>query len=95
MTIDSKTLTSMCRLSRLAIDEGDHPRFMSDVQAILAWVAELDQVDTKDTPPLASPVRHALPLRADKVGDGDDVEAVLANAPDRVADFYVVPKVVE
>ena len=95
MTIDSKTLTTMCRLARLAIDDKEMAGFTKDVQSILTWVAELDQVPTKNIDPLASPVQHALPLRDDEVRDGDDVEAVLGNAPERVADFYVVPKVVE
>ena len=97
MTIDKKTLDGMCRLARLAIDDDQHKSFIADVQGILTWVAALEAVDTKNTAPLASPVSHALPLRADKVaaGAGGDVEAVLGNAPERVANFYVVPKVVE
>ena len=95
MSIDKKTLHSICRLARISIADDQAPRFMGDCEAILAWVAEMNEVDTTKTEPLASPVRHPLPMRADDVAEGNDVEAVLGNAPDRTNDFYVVPKVVE
>lgn len=62
---------------------------------MLNWVEQLGEVDTSDIEPLASVTGHGLPLREDAVTDGDYPERVLANAPDRAQDFFVVPKVIE
>ena len=58
-------------------------------------IEELGEVDTSAVEPLASVTGHSLPLRADKVTDGNKVDDILANAPEQASGFFVVPKVVE
>ena len=53
------------------------------------------QVDTDDVAPMTSVVAMRLAWREDRVTDGDRAEAVLANAPARQGDYFVVPRVVE
>jgi aspartyl-tRNA(Asn)/glutamyl-tRNA(Gln) amidotransferase subunit C len=65
------------------------------LQAILSWIEELREVDTTNVEPLASVTGHSLPLRADKVTDGNKIDDILANAPEQASGFFVVPKVVE
>ena len=52
-------------------------------------------MDTANVEPLASVTGHSLPLRVDKVTDGNKVDDILANAPEQASGFFVVPKVVE
>ena len=56
---------------------------------------ELGELDVADVPPMTSVTPMKIRMREDRVTDGDDSERVLANAPAREGDFYVVPKVVE
>jgi len=92
MSIDVKNVAD---LARLALDEGREAALESELKSILSFVEQLSEVDTKDVEPMTSVVAMTQRLRADQVTDGDKAEAVLANAPDRVADFFAVPKVVE
>jgi aspartyl-tRNA(Asn)/glutamyl-tRNA(Gln) amidotransferase subunit C len=65
------------------------------MNAILGWIEQLGEVDIEGVPPLTGGAQIALRLRDDAVTDGGEREAVLANAPDRVGNFFTVPKVVE
>ena len=95
MTIDTATVTKIAGLARLKVEEADKPTLAGQLDRILDFVAQLDEVDVGNAPPLAGAQAAALRLREDVVNDGGDPEAVLANAPQRTADFFVVPKVVE
>lgn len=92
MSIDVKKVAN---LARLALDEARVPALESELNGILSFVEQLSEVKTEGVEPMTSVVAMTQRLRADVVTDGDKSEAVLANAPDRVADFFAVPKVVE
>ena len=78
---------------------------LAELSGILAWIEQLNEVDTKDVAPLASVSDVTLPMREDKVTDGGIAEKVLANAPGgavyidpsdkNAGGFFTVPKVVE
>jgi aspartyl-tRNA(Asn)/glutamyl-tRNA(Gln) amidotransferase subunit C len=61
----------------------------------LGYVEQLGEVDVTGVEPLSGGAQMAMRMRDDVVTDGDRAEAVLANAPDRVGEFFAVPKVVE
>jgi len=92
MSIDVKKVAN---LARLEISDDRVPALESELGAILSFVEQLSEVNTDGVAPMTSVVAMTQRLRADVVTDGDKAEAVLANAPDRVADFFAVPKVVE
>ena len=83
------------RLSRLAMDDAELAMRVPQMVSILKFVEQLKEVDTATTEPLANVVDIALKLREDRVDDGDVQEEVLANAPEALEGFFVVPKVVE
>ena len=62
---------------------------------IIDWVEQLSKVDTDGVEPMTSVAGAYLVPRADSVTELNLSEKVLANAPERVDDFYAVPKVVE
>ncbi len=67
----------------------------AELNAILGYVEQLGEVDVAGVEPLSGGAQMAMRMREDVVTDGARAEAVLANAPDRVGEFFAVPKVVE
>lgn len=66
-----------------------------ELSAILGWIEQLAAVDTEGVAPMTGVARLVQPLRADRINDGGDAVAVLANAPGGIEDCFAVPKVVE
>ena len=95
MTIDQKAVAKIAHLSRLKIPAEEQISVAGELNKLLAWVAQLDEVDVTGVEPLASVNDTALRSRADVVNDGGKPEDILANAPSKTADFFTVPKVVE
>jgi aspartyl-tRNA(Asn)/glutamyl-tRNA(Gln) amidotransferase subunit C len=95
MAIDEKTVRKTARLARLALPEERVAAMAGELSGILAWIEQLNEVDIDGVEPMTSAVAATLPMRDDKVTDGDDPERVLKNAPKAEHGFFVVPKVVE
>lgn len=95
MAIDAATVRKVARLARIAEPEDRLEPLAKELSGILAWIEQLNEVDTNGVEPMASTEAVTLPLRDDVVTDGGDPEKVLSNAPKRSGDFFVVPKVVE
>ena len=95
MPVDKITVAKIARLARLNVLEDRLEPVASELNGILDWIAELNEVPTDNVEPLASVTGHVLPMRDDVVTDGDCVDQVLANVPEGASGFFVVPKVVE
>jgi aspartyl-tRNA(Asn)/glutamyl-tRNA(Gln) amidotransferase subunit C len=95
VSLDPATVRRIARLARIRVEENQLPQLQAELNGILGWIEQLNEVDVENVEPLTGGAQMALKLRADAVTDGDIVEQVLANAPDRQGDFYAVPKVVE
>ena len=95
MSVDKATVARIARLARINVPEDRQEQLVGELNGILDWIAELDEVDTGAVEPLASVTGHGLPRRSDEVTAGNRVAEVLANVPETAGGFYVVPKVVE
>lgn len=95
MSIDKETVRKVAGLARLKLSEDDLERFTPQVAGIVKWVEMLGEVNTDNVQPLANVVNIDLKLRADVISDGGYQKEILANAPESVEGFFVVPKVVE
>ena len=95
MSIDKATVRKIATLARIRVTEDDLNYYAPQLQNILGWAEQLQQVNTDGVEPLASVSEIALRLRADVVNDGGDAAKVLANAPESTENFYVVSKIVE
>ncbi|MGE3142874.1 MAG: Asp-tRNA(Asn)/Glu-tRNA(Gln) amidotransferase subunit GatC [Hyphomonadaceae bacterium] len=96
MAIDENTVRKVARLSRLALPEARVAAMAHELNAILAWIEQLNEVDVDGVEPMTSAVEGArLPMREDIVTEGGDPARVLKNAPRSEDGFFVVPKVVE
>ncbi len=93
--IDQAVIAKIARMSSIHVPQSDYERLQGELGKILDWVAQLREVDVRNVEPLANVNDDVLHGRPDIVNDGNQVEAVLTNAPSRVADFFSVPKVVE
>lgn len=95
MSIDKDTVLKVAKLARLDVTEQRAEELAPELSNIIGFVKQLSEVDTDNVAPLANVVDQDLPLRIDEINDGDCADKVLANAPEEMQGFYVVPKVVE
>ena len=95
MSVDSATVRRIAHLARIAVADDEVEHLKGELNAMLAFVEQLSEVDVVGVEPMTSVTPMAMKKRADVVTDGDNVEAVLKNAPESADDFYLVPKVVE
>jgi aspartyl-tRNA(Asn)/glutamyl-tRNA(Gln) amidotransferase subunit C len=95
MSVDSKTVRRIARLARIAVDDDQAAAMEKELNALLAWVEQLSEVDVEGVPPMTSVVAQKLKMRQDAVTDGGRRDDVLKNAPLSEDGFFIVPKVVE
>ena len=95
MSVDKDTVKRIARLARLALDDAHAGAMQKELNAILAWVEQLNSVDVAGAEPMTSVVAQRLKMREDVVSDGGYPKDLMRNAPLSEDDFFVVPKVVE
>jgi aspartyl-tRNA(Asn)/glutamyl-tRNA(Gln) amidotransferase subunit C len=95
MSVDDKTVRRVARLARLKVAEADVPKLAGELNSILSFVEQLNEVNVEGVAPLTSVVNQAMKMRDDVVTDGNYPKDVTKNAPASEDDFFMVPKVVE
>jgi aspartyl-tRNA(Asn)/glutamyl-tRNA(Gln) amidotransferase subunit C len=95
MAVDKETVRRVARLARLAVPEERLEPMTKELNGILKWVEQLQEIDTADVPPMTSVVTMKLKMREDAVTDGGYAGDLMQNAPDGEDGFFTVPKVVE
>lgn len=95
MAIDVATVKKVASLSRLRESDERLEALAGELNSILGWIEQLNEVDVEGVEPMTTAIDMPTPLRDDVVTDGAIVEQVVANAPKSVDGFFVVPKVVE
>ena len=95
MSVDEKTVRHIARLARIALADEQVAPTADELNNILAWVEQLNEVEVAGVPPLTSVVEQRLKTREDVVTEGGQADALMANAPEAEDNFFVVPRVVE
>lgn len=95
MKIDRALLDRIAHLARLEFDEKDAEKMMSDMTSIVSWVEKLNEVDTEGVEPLTTMSHELNVFRDDRVGEHLAREQALRNAPQKDAEFFRVPRVIE
>ncbi|ACT59666.1 Asp-tRNA(Asn)/Glu-tRNA(Gln) amidotransferase subunit GatC [Hirschia baltica] len=95
MSVTPDDVRKAARLSRIKIKDERVEPMAQELNGILGWIEQLNEVDVEGIEPMTSVVEVSLPMRADEVNDGNRQAEVLANAPNSADGFFVVPKVVE
>jgi aspartyl-tRNA(Asn)/glutamyl-tRNA(Gln) amidotransferase subunit C len=85
----------MAALARLKIEPKDEARYASELDAILGYVAQLQELDVSAIEPTSQVTQGvAQELRADEVCVFDARAEALDQAPERDGDYFTVPRVV-
>lgn len=95
MSVDAATVRRIAHLARIAATDAEVPHLQGELNAILAFVEQLSEVNVEGVEPMTSVTPMEMKKRIDVVNDGEIADAVVANAPAREDHFFVVPKVVE
>lgn len=95
MTVDTDTVKRVARLARIAIDDAHAERMQGELNTILQWVEQLNEVNVDAVEPMTSVVEVEMKKREDAVTDGAKAEDIVANAPASQDHYFLVPKVVE
>ena len=95
MKIDKNTINKIARLSRIKLEDKESEDYITDLNSILDWVEQLNEVNTDNIEPLSNISSSILPKRVDLPKDLNSSEEILENAPDKLEGFFAVPKVVE
>ena len=95
MSVDSDTVRRVARLARIAVADEEVEPLRGELNAILAFVEQLGEVNVDGVEPMTSVTPMAMKMRNDEVTDGGIPDAIVQNAPVRADHFFVVPKVVE
>ncbi len=95
MSLEPATVRRIAKLARIRVEDSEVAVLQTELNAILGYVEQLNEVDVTGIEPLSGGAQMAMRLREDIVTDGEIPELILANAPDRIGEFFAVPKVVE
>jgi aspartyl-tRNA(Asn)/glutamyl-tRNA(Gln) amidotransferase subunit C len=99
MSLDTAMVRRIASLARIRLEGEELGRMQAELNGILGWIEQLQAVPTEGVEPMAGgsplPAAGGMRMRADEVTEGGIAEKVLANAPDRIGDYFAVPKVVE
>lgn len=95
MSVDPTAVRRIARLARIAVDDDEVAFLRVELNATLAFVEQLAEVDVDGVAPMTSVARLKLPMREDVISDGEKAAQVLANAPLSEDGFFLVPKVID
>lgn len=95
MPVDAQTVRRIAHLARIAVAEEEIEHLKGELNAMLAFVEQLSEVDVSGVEPMTSVTPMAMRQRADVVTDGGIADDIVRNAPATEDNFFVVPKVVE
>lgn len=95
MSIDRDTVKRVARLARIAVSDDEAESLKSDLNAILSFVEQLNEVDVTGVDPMTAVVDMNMKTRSDIVTAIEQADQIVSNAPAREDHFFVVPKVVE
>lgn len=95
MSLSIEEVKKVARLSRIKFSEADLAITQQQLNGILHWIDQLQQVDTTTAEIFSDKQENVMPERQDIICDGNIVEKILQNAPEKAHNMFAVPKVVE
>jgi len=95
MSVDLETVKRVAKLARIAVNDTRAEKMQGELNAILGFVDQLNEVDVEGVEPMTSVAEMAMKKRVDEVTDGNKARDVTINAPASEDEFFMVPKVIE
>ena len=95
MSVDAATVRRIAHLARIAVTDAEVPHLQGELNAMLAFVEQLSEVNVEGVEPMTSVTPMEMKKRADVGNDGEIPDEIVKNAPATENHFFLVPKVVE
>jgi aspartyl-tRNA(Asn)/glutamyl-tRNA(Gln) amidotransferase subunit C len=95
MSVDAATVRRIAQLARIAVRDDEIQHLEGELNAMLAFVEQLSEVDISGVEPMTSVTPMEMKKRADVVNDGNIADDIVKNAPATEGHFFLVPKFVE
>src|SRR5215510_6813609 len=95
MSVDADTVRRIAHLARIKVAEAEVPHLQGELNAMLAFVEQLSEVNIEGVEPMTSVTPMTMKKRQDVVDDGEIPDDIVKNAPATEGHFFLVPKVVE
>lgn len=95
MSVDATTVRRIAHLARIAVSDAEVPHLQGELNAMLAFVEQLSEVNVEGVEPMTSVTPMKMKMRSDVVNDGASIDDILKNAPAAEDNYFLVPKVVE
>lgn len=95
MSVDIDAVKRVAKLARIAVSDEHAAKMQGELNTILGFIDQLNEVDISGVEPMTSVVNVAMKKRVDVVTDGDKADDIVANAPASEDNFFMVPKVIE
>jgi aspartyl-tRNA(Asn)/glutamyl-tRNA(Gln) amidotransferase subunit C len=95
MSVDAATVRRIAHLARIAVAEDEIEHLRGELNAMLAFVEQLSEVDVAAVEPMTSVTPLAMKQRQDVVTDGGIAGQIVQNAPETDDNYFLVPKVIE
>jgi len=91
--ISTKDVEHVAKLARLALSEEEKEKFAPQLNSILEYINELNEVDTTGVEPMAHSIKISNVMREDEVKQDFTRDEMLKNAPEEESGFFRVPKI--
>ena len=95
MSVDADTVRRIAHLARIKVNESEVPHLQGELNAMLAFVEQLSEVNIDGVEPMTSVTPMEMKKRTDVVNDGEIADDIVKNAPATENHFFLVPKFVE
>ena len=93
--INESQVVKVCNLAKIATNEAEISNFTSQIDNVLSWVAQLNNLDTSQIEPLANVHDAILTLHSDKINQENTIDDVFSNTHNSLYNYFTVPKVIE
>ena len=95
MKITKQEVEHVAKLALLELSEQEKEKLTDQLSNILTYVEKLNELDTKGVEPTSHVLDINNIMRDDVAGESLTQERALANAPEKAAGHYKVPKIIE
>ena len=95
MSVDRATVKRVAHLARIRVSDEEAEALRGELNAILGFVEQLNEVDISSVEPMTSVLPMPMKKREDRISDGGKADDIVANAPLTEGHYFLVPKVVE
>ena len=95
MSVDLTTVKRVAKLARIAVSEEQAEKMVGELNNIIGFVEQLNEVNVDGVEPMTSVVSMTMRKRKDEITDGNKADDVVANAPATEDHYFMVPKVIE